>query len=347
MNQDSLMVNEPTYTKCSETVLLGNLNEDGFEKVFGLPVNDFLRHTLIVGSTGSGKTTTAAVISSQLIRYGSVIVVDWNDEYLKKIMDLGVHDVAFINDFKIPLRFNDFDELISILNDVLELSDAQTYLLYKFMDSGDYEPTLQDLMDFLEFAQVDSKWMVETKSALLRRLKLIYNSKTKDLYRDISPKEVIELILKDEGKVYILSLKGLRDLKLRRLAVLTFIKLIEEVKKTDNTLRNVFIFIDEAHHIANSSLMSRMAAEVRKLGVGLVLITQSPSAINNEIIANCNVKIVHTVKSNSDIDVLVKSLGVNELRDVLPRLNVGEVVVDSPSLRHVVKVSIDTSLKRK
>ncbi|MEM2376353.1 MAG: ATP-binding protein [Sulfolobales archaeon] len=341
-----IIVNEPKLVNSDKVILLGSI-DDEFEKPLTLPVDDFLRHALIVGSTGSGKTTTAAVIASQLVKYGNVVIVDWNDEYSKILKTLGSNDIMVNDDVKIPLRFNDFEEFISILNDVLELSDAQTYLLYRFLDDvGRDELTIQDLIDYLEGMQAESKWIVETKSALMRRLRLIYNSKTKDLYQDLYPSEVLGLTCGWKNDVYVFSLRRFRDIKLRRLAILALIKLVEDLKETSNTLNNVFVFIDEAHHVANSSLINRLVAEVRKLGIGLILITQTPSAIGNTILANCNVKIVHTVKSNSDIDVIVKSLGVNELREVLPRLNVGEVVVDSPSLQRIIRAKIETNPRK-
>ncbi len=340
-----MVVNDDVSMYSKELVRFGYVCLNGFESVFGLPVEDFKRHVLIIGSTGSGKTTTAAIIASQIVRYGHVLIFDWNDEYLTIFKSLGVGGVV-VDDVKVPLRFKDFEELISILNDVLELSDAQTYLLYRFLDESDGDLTLYDLVNYLEGLQVESKWMAETKTALLRKLKLIYNSKTVGLYQDLHPLRPLGLTEHGGYKIRITSLNRFKDFKLRRLAALTLLKLIEDFKEVNaDELGNVFIFIDEAHHIANSSLMSRLVAEIRKLGVGLILITQSPSTIGNEILANCNVKIVHTLKSNSDIEVIIKSLGVNELREVLPRLNVGEVFVDSPTLKYVARVKIDLNTR--
>ncbi|MEM2158295.1 MAG: DUF87 domain-containing protein, partial [Sulfolobales archaeon] len=59
-----IIVNEPKLVNSDKVILLGSI-DDEFEKPLTLPVDDFLRHALIVGSTGSGKTTTAAVIASQ------------------------------------------------------------------------------------------------------------------------------------------------------------------------------------------------------------------------------------------------------------------------------------------
>ncbi len=345
MDYDSLVVNEVASAVYGDLIVFGYMHGDGFERVFGLPVGDFLRHTLIVGSTGSGKTTTAAVLASQLVRHGHVLVIDWNDEYPTIFKSLAKGDVATYNDFKIPLMFKDFEEFISMLNDVLELSDAQTYMLYRFLDDDGNDPTIRGLINYLESVQVESRWMAETRTALLRKLKLIYNSKTEDLYQDLHPSTVLGLTPINWGKVRVISLSKFKDLKLKRLAALALIKLLEDLKKAGaEPLSNVFLFIDEAHHIANSSLIRRLVAEVRKLGIGLVLITQSPSAVSNEVLANCNLKIVHAMKSNTDIEVIVRSLGVSELRDALPRLSVSEAFVDAPTLKHVVKVRVDVNL---
>ena len=296
---------------------------------------------MIVGSTGSGKTTTAAIIASQLVNYGYVVVIDWNDEYLNVVKSLDIKVNVVKDDIKIPIKFKDFEEFINILNEVLELSDAQSYLLYKFLDHyEDSSLSLDDLINYLEETYVESKWMVETKSALLRKLRMIYNSRTKQFY-DLDLTKNLRSNLQNETGLHVISLRKLRDSKLRRLAALTLIKLIEEIKDSDPNPHNYnFIVVDEAQNVINSSLISRLVAEVRKLGIGLILITQSPSNISNNILTNCNVKILHTLKSSSDVEVMVRSLGTNELRELLPKLKVGEVLVDAPSLRDVVKVRV-------
>ncbi|MEM4774768.1 MAG: DUF87 domain-containing protein, partial [Sulfolobales archaeon] len=42
---------------------------------------DFLRHCLIVGTTGSGKTSLAMKLANELKRYGASAVLDWYGEY--------------------------------------------------------------------------------------------------------------------------------------------------------------------------------------------------------------------------------------------------------------------------
>jgi len=340
MVDDDLLVNEFTYNGFKDAIRLGYSLDDAFLREIKIPVHDLARHTLIVGSTGSGKTTTAAVLASQLVNYGSVLIIDWNDEYFQLLNNLGVNGGLVVNDnVRLPGTLGDWEDFITILDDVLELTDAQAYLLYKLHDEFGKldELSVGDLITLLESMQPESKWMLETKASLLRKLKMLYNVKTRHLYN--VDKTLMNDPLLIERKINIISLRDLRDLKIKRLAALTLVCFIEKIKKL-KTLGNVYIVIDEAHNVIDSNLLNRLIAEVRKLGIGFILVTQSPAVINNSILSNCNVRIFHSLKSYADIDIAVKSLGVNELRDVLPRLGVGEAVIDAPSFNGAVRVKI-------
>jgi len=339
---EGIIVNDGDADDTLTSISVGYAEGNGFKKLVKIPVNDFLRHTLIVGSTGSGKSTTAAVIATQLTAHGHVVIIDWNDEYPDIIGDPSIRSLVVGEDFKIPTKIADIEDLVEIVTEVLELTDAQSYLLYKCLDEVQDVSNLGlvGLIDLLESMPIESKWMVETKSALLRRLKMIYNTRTKNLYDTRSVVNNVSFI-NNEGKLHVISLRSLRDIKLRRLAVLILIKVIEIAKKLNKVVDNIFIVIDEAHNVINVGLMNRLIAEVRKLGIGFIVVTQSPQLIGNNVLMNCNMKVIHSIKSSTDADILIKSLGINELRNVISRLDVGEAIIDSPSLSDVIRVRVE------
>jgi len=91
----------------------------------------------------------------------------------------------------------------------------------------------------------------------------------------------------------------------------------------------------------NEGLISRLHAEVRKLGIGLTLVTQSPSLLNQSIITNTNVKIVHALKSREDIELMSRSLGISrDLALTITRLDVGEALIDFTGLPSPLPVRV-------
>ncbi len=59
---------------------------------------------------------------------------------------------------------------------------------------------------------------------------------------------------------------------------------------------------------------------------------------------NANVKVVHALKSREDVELIVKSLGLNEdLGTMIPKLNVSEAIVDTLGQEPVI-VEVRTSL---
>ena len=83
-------------------------------------------------------------------------------------------------------------------------------------------------------------------------------------------------------------------------------------------LRFVLV-VDEAHHISPNlrnylSVLERYALELRKYGMGLVVIATRPTLISENILANCNTVICHQLTGSKDIDLALNYM-VNRLEE--------------------------------
>ncbi len=111
----------------------------------------------------------------------------------------------------------------------------------------------------------------------------------------------------------------------------------------------VFVFIEEAHRFIpamgntySSSIIKKIAAEGRKFGVFLVVITQRPSKIHPDALSQCNSQIVMRITNPDDQQAIAKSserLGETLLND-LPGLNTGEAVLVGEMTRAPVMVKV-------
>ena len=306
-----------------------------FRRFIRIKHTDFLRHAIIVGSTGSGKTTTAQLLAEQLSVYGDVIIFDWNGEYQVRFPNF-----FLLNPLKegLSIPLIDVSDLVSILEEVLDLTPPQRYLLIKSIENVK-ELSINNLFLNIEEYPIEAKWMLETKMSLLRKLYPLKAAKFNITFDNYS-KHIISF-----GKLssVIIDLSRIRESLVKKLYVLLVLKLIEAQRTLRRKERPIYIFIEEAHNAikTNSTLIERMISEVRKLRVGIALITQSPHSLGHKVLLNCNVRVVHALKSREDLELIGKSMGLSRKEwGIIPRLDVGEAVIDSPSLNTPTLVKI-------
>ena len=111
----------------------------------------------------------------------------------------------------------------------------------------------------------------------------------------------------------------------------------------------VFIFLEEAHRFIpkdgkkiSSSIINTIAAEGRKFGVFLTLITQRPGKVDSDSLSQCNSQIILRITNPNDqvaVQNASERLG-KELMDDLPGLNVGEAIVVGDLVRVPVMLRV-------
>ena len=293
---------------------------------------DFLRHCIIVGSTGSGKTTTAAFIASQLRRYGGVVILDWYGEFPRVLEGFGcAFELCRASpERQIPLIDNP-RELVTLLEETLGLTPPQVYILQRALRRGERFTTPAQIMRLVELTDPPARWMVESKYALLRKLDLLFSGTPSGVFGS-NYDYLMKYVDGGEG-LLVIDLSVFPAGSVRRFVCLLLLKFIEMVRT--QARGNVYVIVDEAHNVLSgeAQLLDRLFSEVRKRGVGLTIVTQSPSVISHRILTNANVKVIHTLKSREDVDIVSRAVGnVPEIQSILPRLDVGEALVDAPSI---------------
>lgn len=115
----------------------------------------------------------------------------------------------------------------------------------------------------------------------------------------------------------------------------------------------VLLLLEEAHNFAPAraateaeqraiTTTKQIAQEGRKFGVGLILISQRPSRLDETTLSQCNSYIIMRMVNPADqnfIRRVIESLGEDEAR-MLPDLNVGEAVLSGQFINFPVLVKI-------
>jgi uncharacterized protein len=111
------------------------------------------------------------------------------------------------------------------------------------------------------------------------------------------------------------------------------------------------VVVEEAHNYipergtgnaASTSIVRTIAAEGRKFGLGLMIISQRPARVDKNVISQCNTQIIMRVTNPNDLKALSKGLEgmTGELEEEIKRLPAGVAMLVSNEIERPITVSI-------
>lgn len=163
------------------------------------------------------------------------------------------------------------------------------------------------------------------------------------------PIDPIRLIRSGRVSVFDVSHTGTYE---KNLFIAELLNKISEAKNNDQRLPKTMIVIEEAHTFISRENKDKMAETIailkniarrgRKRWLSLCFISQQPSHLPAEIFELCNTRIIHTIKSDSNLKVLKLAAGdiAEEIWNDIPTLGTGQAIIDSPQFREPLKVNI-------
>ena len=248
-----------------------------------------------------------------------------------------------------------------LLSRILDLSETQqgiVAVVFKYCDDNKYP--LLDLKDFkkvLQYATGEGKaeftkdyGRISTSSTgtILRKI-IELEQQGAELFFGEKSFEVNDLTrIDDKGRGYINILR-LTDIQDRPKLFSTFmLSLLAEIYDTfpeqgDSDRPELILFIDEAHLIfneASKALLDQIESIVkliRSKGIGLYFVTQNPTDVPNEVLAQLGLKVQHalrafTARDRKAIKLTAENYPESEYYDtkeVLTSLGIGEALISA------------------
>ncbi len=358
MKPDSIYNND----KNSLEIHIGTLLNDPRINIC-IPLVDLERHTLIIGSTGFGKTTTATKIIKEIVKkkLGNIIVLDWHNEYANKLSQLGLVYHLFkpgksqFRQLAIPLIiFNEQEDLYSsveIIEKVMGLTPPQTYVLVKVLDklkkTGNEEFELKDILKHIKINEYESHALFEAKMALYRKLyQLVYGS-SRYMFKGAAKNQDLTRLIKNitSRPIAVIELGHIRNTHIRTLYSIALLKCLFEILKTANSNHRLFVVVEEIENMLyNNSIVGlflQLLMESRKYGLYFILISHSIANLPIHIVENTSTKIIHSIKTDKDLSYVKNAMNLSrELLELIPYLKPGEVIVVSMSLNEPILCNI-------
>lgn len=336
-----------------------------------------LRHFAILSVTGGGKSNAVCVIADEIVRKfkGTVILIDPHGEYAGFVFEDGRETGKNVIPAGIrPERLEpwEFCSLVGIDRD----SSVQRMHLERIFTTVKRENLsgAEFMRRVLEVAEdwINSRGEVEyvDSTGTLRRTR-ISRDDLNPLYR---VKEYVATFMRRyeelltqrdmlanlrEGYLNIINLSGFDEEQMRVVvAYLLRNLLIGRISHVRNRNREyweracpavrrpLLVIFEEAHIFANkgdvSLWMGRIAREGRKFGIGFGIVSQRPKRISEDILSQCNTKIVlRIVEPNDQRYVQQASEQISEdLLSDIASLGIGEAVVVGPAVKIPAAVKI-------
>ena len=353
-------------------------------------LSDLNRHALVVGATGSGKTTTVLstlirlwrdcripflVIEPTKCEYRSLLNVSDLDSI--KILTVGREDIcAFrLNLLEPPpgIRYeNHRGSLMAMFKLALPIVPPIPELLGKALDDAferagwNYDstlpdrtgrlrvPSLQDVADSFDRVFERQKYVGEAHNlgaafairfdSMLRGSvgRVLGTVESNDFDGLLQHPVVVELdsVADPDEKMIIAAAIidrvrahcGKREVLNTGIGSLSHITVIEEAHRL---IPSLGVMRDGDHSVRHEAVESfcNAIAELRSMGEGFIISSQSPSRLAPAAIANTGTRIVHRMESAEDRDALLADLDIaDEDRALASRLSLGEAFFRSPSM---------------
>lgn len=248
--------------------------------------------------------------------------------------------------------------LLSRILDLSEVQEGIVAVVFKYCD--DNKLPLLDLKDFKkvlqyatgegkkEFEEAYGRISTSSTGTILRKI-IELEQQGAELFFGEKSFEVDDLTRIDaDGRGYI-NIIRLTDIQDRPKLFSTFmLSLLAEIYATfpeqgDSDQPELILFIDEAHLIfkeASRALLDQIESIVkliRSKGIGLYFVTQNPTDVPNEVLAQLGLKVQHalrafTARDRKAIKLTAENYPISEYYDtkeVLTSLGIGEALISA------------------
>ncbi len=320
------------------------------------------KHVSILAKTGGGKSFMCGDLVEELMKHNvTIMVLDPHGEYgaMRDLGHVGTshrnfnvtahsyedHIIEFATDTAVnpkakPLRFTLANIEAHDLLSLTSIKNGKAYLssLRKAIDAVKSVKKEYALKDIIRVLESDDEG---NSAALVNELQFLEDSK---IFAPAGTR-IDELVIK--GKMTIINLKGTEP-EIAALIVNRICTALFELRKLGK-IPPMMLIVEEAHNYcpqqglaASSKIFRTIAAEGRKFGLGLTIISQRAAKIDKNVLSQCNTQMILKVTNPNDLKAITSSVeGLTAgMADEIQRLPIGVALVVGGSIQMPLFVEV-------
>ena len=348
-----MILGVPSDNNKDEGLHIGTIESGGKAVNFYLPTKAVPRHIAVLGKTGSGKSYATGVIIEELYKKGiPVISFDVLGDMETTAKELGGEHLVAGQEFMVPYSVIGVEEFLEFIPALTKDQEEIVMVAYDLIFNEALEQlskndgvdiSYSELLDKIKEIGEDLKSKAWSNAhrrveAALSRSYLLTQGKV----------EWPELLTtKPFLNVYV----GHLSQHSRNLVVGAAARILQRLRRRD-LIPPFVLVLDEAHLFLPSGTSSPSTNVIREMirtarhdKIGVILITQSPSSMDKQVLLTCNTKMLFALDTE-DLRVVTGQMSdlPEEIVNRIPRMERGTAIIVSTMdlMRHPVELKIRT-----
>jgi len=339
------------------------------------------RHMAVLAMTGGGKTVAARRVVRELLdsKYPTVIM-DPHGDYLgfwsRRDLLAGTDVKLFYPSITVKEENRDLIGYL-VANMTQGFTDPQRDTYYDALERIKLDATGIPVIRFIERLLQELKHMEDEKGqrkatirAIMRGLKFVRghldameasnkrlreHNKLLELPFEPMPDPVTDPGgFARPGQLSVIYLGGYDHITQSTIVAVVLKNLFDHRASMKNTIPPVFVVIEEAHNFIPSrgegqaetpsvEVIRKVITEGRKFGVGLLLVSQRPSRLDETTLSQCNTFLVFRLvnpRDQSFVEKVMENLSKADSR-MLPGFGPGQGIVSGQAVRFPLMIQVD------
>lgn len=241
-------------------------------------------------------------------------------------------------------------QIIHLLKSLYDLSEAQSRILQACWSDIYDNPHCTPFEEIEKHILKIAPQLVQGPSApkiLVSKLKILYEH-TPFISKSVDQKPIKVSELVKKGQLTVIDMSGIELIHQQALIAIISSQILD--KRMERKIPPVLVVLEEAHRFIPSGAVStaskptikRVAQEGRKFLVGMGIISQRPSRLDDDVLSQCNTQIIMRLTNPNDqnyvkkVSEWVSSSDLDEIKSMMP----GEAYIFGSSVPLSLPVNI-------